>query len=651
MIPVLGLTSVAAATLATALISAVVWWLIRKRLERVWLPTVRILDIETHRLPRIVLLPPPWFAWVCFVVAAAALGAFSLRPHSIVLSPEEPRQQRIHVLVDLSPSMSARTSIFDLGRLVSATWERLSQNGRVSIGTTHDDVVVEPVSADEAARLVESRGFHRAGARLGSALRPQLLRTGQIDKLIVLADEDLHSWNGFNWSWLAEDMDVLHVSPGAAGVNVSNHAINSAQFLSTPASLTMDWDVEIVRSKTEGESSGTLRAVWRETVLSNVPWQMSEGRERVIVRVSWPAMQNSGEGDPPPIVWTLDVSGDDVLAADDEYRTPLQGLKQDIQLIAAPNGEQILDDPSWQLQVAMEVLGFRVRRLDRWSESSSRQENWPLWIVVGGSGQGADMFCPASLEAQRLAATPQRKLPAVWLLPMTVDADFSELCECYARLVPSPGSESGKPAWCADLNTRELWTGLLKSLGAKQLGGAVGEATGALAWTRKAQSGLEVTAFTVPLRPSPQTGLSHASLPVLVKQLMTWAGVLAPSGSVQSWPRIADLTEAMEETLGEGSRAAPFVASIPLSNVPLTESMLYRVDPGVLPPSWSPGEASLSQVLSARREREEALYWVQILFGVAAGVTLLEVLVGGSRRVMRRSRRASIDRSTTVEQS
>src|SRR5690606_24631252 len=93
--------------------------------------------------------------------------------------------------------------------------------------------------------------------------------------------------------------------------------------------------------------------------------------------------------------------------------------------------------------------------------------------------------------------------------------------------------------------SRQGYMDLLPSLGAKQIGGEVGDGQTGLAWHgRDAASGLEVLAFSIPLTPSRVTGLDHAHLPVLVKQLATWHGLLEATGerARAAWPRIEDLT-------------------------------------------------------------------------------------------------------------
>ncbi len=55
----------------------VVWWLVRKRQTRVWLPTIRIMQLETRVLPRLVLVLLQVFL-LLLVLRAAQLRQQSL---------------------------------------------------------------------------------------------------------------------------------------------------------------------------------------------------------------------------------------------------------------------------------------------------------------------------------------------------------------------------------------------------------------------------------------------------------------------------------------------------------------------------------------------------------------------------------------------
>jgi len=640
--PKLTLDALFGGATAGAVFALLLWWLIRKRHERVWLPTIRVMEFESRRLPRMRVVTPPMLAFLCFSVAAAAFLGFASRMRETKPSPSEPRQARVHVFVDMSPSVAASGSIFDLGKQMTDLWTSLRQTSRLTLSTSHAPSVFEPSTPEEAGQLVQSLGFHRAGVRLGTALKTQLEKIGQVDRLIVLSDRDQHSWSGFNWSFLLEDMDVNFLEAGgasqAAGTNIF---FNSAQFLSTPTQPTMDWDVELTRRSggaSDGEIEGTLKATFRGTQLASTPVKFAADRKSLMVRISWPATQATGLASTAladePLIWQLEIAGGDAVAADNEYRTALLGLKKDILLVGEPSGEQVLDDPATSLQIALNVLGFQVRRVDTLTQPGPRPESFPLWILFGGGAKGIDSWCPRAIETARIDQKWQQgaqgftaQIPRVWLVPYSLDANFQSLCTCYHRLLLSDSKTSVPPAYCSELNSRNAWAELLPGIGAKQIGGEIGKSTSAMAWRGQHQgSGLDVLAFTVPLRPMVATGISHAALPLLVKDLLVWQKMLLPAGvqSGASWPRIADLAEVQLE--GNRMDSVGLGPKLILSNVPVGESLMNQESLKSLPPQWGMATAGIDREGGSRRDQDDPLPWLRLLAMVVVAATALEGL-------------------------
>src|SRR5690606_23916531 len=124
--------------------------------------------------------------------------------------------------------------------------------------------------------------------------------------------------------------------------------------------------------------------------LGTFAFNMEAGKQRATVRASWPATKvpPEVEADEVPIVWTLTGEGPDELAMDNVFRTRLMGLKRDVLIVAEPAGERILEDPVHSLEVGLEVLGFKLKRLDTLQQPGPAPEAYPLWIVFGGTGGG-----------------------------------------------------------------------------------------------------------------------------------------------------------------------------------------------------------------------------------------------------------------------
>jgi hypothetical protein len=625
----------AAGAAALGLTGAVVWWLVRKRQKRVWLPTVRVMDLESRVLPRLVFRPPPIVAFLCFLLLAVVLALFTLRPRTQVFTPFEPNQTRIHLLIDLSASLAAQLSIDEYATRMGQLVQTLKETGRVTVSTSHSPEVIEPGSPEEVRAKVQALGYHRAGFKLGAGMKAMLEAPLEVDRLFVASDRDQHTWTGFNWRYLQDEMDVSFVDVTTAEAAALNVYLNEARFLSNATSQTMDWEVEVARRGTAGEGSGMLVVRHREAELARTSWKIGEGKGRTLVRVSWPAnlvVKGKGaaaleEAARTPLVFQLEQTGRDVLPLDDELRAAPLGLKQDALLIAETNGERPLEDPAKQLSISLGILGFHTKRYDFVQGAGPAPDEYPFWAIFGGFGSGVDRFCPVSLQKARLAARKAEgrkpSFPKVWLAPHALEADYGELCHCYARLLKEDKLEA--PAYCEHVSSRSQWIGLLPSLGAKQIGGQLGDATGSIAFHGKdAETGLEVLAFTIPVAPMVQTGLTHAEMPVLVRDLLQWQGVLEArgKGAAAAWPRVEDLVASQWKSPPQESERERLAQT----NVPLGESLLVEADPLTLPPRWTSQLDPAARAVPVKKDREDPLPWLKLAVVLAATALAFEAV-------------------------
>lgn len=640
-----------------AILGVFLWWLVRKRQKRVWLPTIRIMRLEANVLPKLSILTPPWLPFICFVLSALMMMLFSLRPTTQIFTAFEPNQTRIHVFVDMSPSVSAHLSLEEYASKVATLYEGLKDAGRVTMSTSHVPTVFEPKSVEDVLTVMRKQSFHRAGLRLGSAMKILLEDLGPVDRLFIVSDRDQHSWTGFNWSYLQDDMAVnlVDVSRTNDSEKVPNLFIHNAKFLSSPSSSTMEWDVELGRDQSEGPLEGMLSVRYMGRELTQTPWKMTKGKSHQIVRVEWSQTlldeSEDGTSRDIPLVFEVKTEGvKELLTLDDEFRSKVAGVKHDVVVIGETGGEQLLEDPLSQLQVALDVLGFKAKRFDFIKQPGPKVGPQDFMVLAGGTGQGVDRFCPRRFETLRLSPGGQGKDartmrasrggkggPKVWLFPLAIEADYNELCLCYARLLASKSDTLAEPTFCQNVTSRSQWVGLLGSLGAKQVGGAVGEARGALAFHQTDDaSGTQVLAFTVPLVPLKSTGISHADLPIIVKDLLSWQGLLESQGQVQrgNWPRIDDIAQDIWAPQASADDATQLL-SFKQTNVPMGESFLSEADTAILPPRWTAQMDWNVKQLPAKKDHEDPLPWIKIAGWVLVAVTLVEALFGLGRRLWR----------------
>jgi len=635
-------------TAGLGLAGLLIWWLRRKRQRRVWLPTMRVMRLEPRILPRIVFRLPPLLGFICFAISALVLLGFSLKPRSEVFTPFDPNQARIHIFCDMSPSVAAHVTIEEYATHIAGLYESLKGTGRISLSTSHSAKIIQPENAEAAAQVLRGLGFQRAGVRLGSAIK-QMVNAGlEANRLFIVSDRDQHSWTDLNWRYLLDEMDVVYYELARASQTKSNVFINDARFLSSPALLTMDWDVEIMRRGSEDAAQGRLTATFMGHELAAVPWKIAAGKQRLNVRMSWPAstvaeIDVSAARD-VPLVFRLETEGADALAADNAYRTEIKGIKQEVLLISESGGERLLEDPAAELSVSLAIQGFSVRRYDYLGDNSIDLNEFPLIIAMGGLGN--DHFCPRAVLSGRQSRRARRStedarrnhsrpLPKVWLAPARLDADYKQLCECYVSLQMAPEGVTPATDLCSQVASREQWTQALNAMGAKPVGGSFGNQKQVLAYAQRNQtSGLEVLSFTVPLMPLMATGINHAAMPIMIKEVLTWQGIIAAQGPQQAnWPRVDDYATSAWET--SGPKDSDVLSRIRLSNVPIGESLLTEIDPVNLPQRWSAEKDTVGKQLPAKKDREDPLPWLKLAALICLGAMGLEGMWTVGARVLR----------------
>ncbi len=635
------------------LFGIILWFLVRKQRKRIWLPTVRILKLENRRLPRLRWRTPPWLAFLCFAVAALALAGLSLQPAQIVFTPYEPKELRHHLVFDLSPSVQ---QVGDLSQYISQAKNLiggLTQRGRLTYASTHSPEVFEYTTDDELQNRLAGLGFHRAGVKLGQAIKSQLETVGDVDRLIVVSDGDLHSWNDFNWQYLTENMSVIFydVRPEKRS-QTENTYIVAADFL--PGSNTtkaIDWDLTLARTGSGKAIGGSVVAIAGSQELARSTWQFAENAQRVNVRLSWSVSAGGSQSSQgragEPVLFRIETAEANTLNMDDEFRVVARGSRHQGILVAEPVSERLIEDGAHHLNSILNILGFEMSRVDYLQQPGPMPSTYPFWIILGGGHADWERTCPRSLETARLnrrkqqgAKSTERGMPIVWLVPSSLDADYEAMCRCYARLMTTR-EPNAVPAYCAESKSRDSWIGLLTSLGAKQVGGEVGEASQAIAYhQRDSESGMEVMAFTLPLVPSRQTGISHGRIPLLIRSLLQWQGLVSKtSGEANAgWPRIEDLVQ-------ETWRAAlppEQLAQIQMSNVPIGESLASPLASEQLPPRWTTKLQGQHREMPVKQDQTDPLPWIRWCGLILLTMVLLESLVSGAGLFSRWLRRAAL---------
>lgn len=591
----------------------VLWFIIRRQKKRLWLPILQVLPLELTAMPKLRWTKPPLWPLVCFILAGLALGLFSFEPSEAIMKRENLDLRYTHVFFDMSPSMSVAFTLDDYAREAGTVMQRLDQNTRVSFSFSGSPGIYGSERRGDIPRLVKDHGFHRAGLKIGAAVESILSNSPDIEHLIVFSDGDRASWEDFNWRYLEKKVQISWFPVSRERTAAQNVFIDDVKPRSDAASDRQANWVLVIRRSGSGESlKGSVSARVGDSVLAEQAWVMDGNASSIDIEVQIPPeFFQKNKAEDAVVVWTLTSTGEQDMLADNSFRSSLKLQAPSALLIAQPHGEMFLEDSVFHLKTSLDVLGMQTKRVDRINDEEAVTRDASLIVAEAEGGFPRSFFCPQ----QRLKNG--RGDFQFWLLPSAGLRDYEQICSCAAAFIQAPRAVTEVPNFCRDLQTRDQYIGVLQSLGALQLGGEVGSSLGALAMQYiNKQTRTRLLAFTVPLQPSPETGISYGQLPLLLKALFDLAPLESSDEQANDgrWPRIDDISKEYGN------------AMLALSNVPFLESALQQLSAERLPPTLQFGsQGMLRQSALANREKD-ARPWILICLWIVAASIWLEIV-------------------------
>ena len=562
------LSTVFTATLLFALLAVLLWFIVRKKYRRVWFPLVSIFNVPSSRLPRLRWRWPPWLSFLCFLLAAAAICLFALRPHSMTPIPQAKRQLQIFLFLDFSPSLMAYATISQYRSFLTDVYSRLQQLGNVTVGTSHAPNLhtFEPPQA--FTTHVHKLAFHRQGLRMASVLRQQLSQLKNMDRIVIVSDRDQHTWHNFYWQHLTVPVHHLVVPQLRSAVN-ANLYVQRVSLTSTASRAVLQLDVEVGRVQDLASPRSFTVAVYQdERQLTQVQGHFNVSQPRVIIPLRLPHTAKIPKK--RKLRLRLELDSDDAIPVDNDFYFMLDAFMPQVTIVADLHGERLLDDPLFQLHTVLEVLGFKVTRRD---QAPYQVEQKHLWIVAFGRNFTVRRHCPQLNQQQ-----------PVWLIPQSASFATNHICRCYQQLRGLP------------LRNCSALTEVLTADGAEQH----------KHWLTYHKN--NITVFTTP--PYAQQNLSYATIPVFIQQLLQRQGLTSAAATVR-WPRVVDIVTQQQTELTP-------------SNVPRGESLLQVVEAAALPPAVQFEVDNIPLDLSHYRAKAEP--WLYILLVLVLGSMVIEIV-------------------------
>ena len=584
---VITFSSIFVSTLSCTLLAVALWFIVRKKYRRVWLPLLSIFAVPSSRLPRLRLRWPPWLPFVCFLCAASAALLYALRPHSLHPMAETKRTLKLYLFIDFSPSLGAYTTLAQYRTFLRDVYTRLRKLGRVTVGTSHGDSMQQFIHPQAFAEHLATLTFHREGLQLASVLRQQSARLGETDRIIIVSDRDRYTWHNLHWRHLTASLHHLEV-PQLRERSDVNLYLARLRVVPTPHRATARLEVEVAAAGMREQPQPFTLAVYRgQQKITQTQASIAAEQRRVVLPLRLPRHKQSqvqAQSQPQAASqWRVHLHTEpaDAVPLDDEfYFNFAMGVPQ-VTIIADLHGERLLDDPLFQLQTTFEVLGFKIARRDHALSSATPSD---LWVLAFGRNFTTPQHCPT--------LPPKTQ---VWLLPQSPRAPQNTACRCYQLL------RGRVPTDCKTLAEVLAQDGVTQD--------------------KKAlfSQHANITVFRLPPYAQPRTGgFKYAGVPVLIQQLLQQQGLLTPPAvrqAVRQQPRAADIF----------SLASASSAALP-ANVPRGESLLQKIARADLPPAVRFDRQA--ERLSLPRYRRAALPWVQALLALAISAALIETAGG-----------------------
>ncbi|MDE3269737.1 MAG: hypothetical protein OYH77_05595 [Pseudomonadota bacterium] len=466
------------ATLGAGLLSLLLWYVLRSKQRRVWLPLLAVLQVRRRTLPRLIWQRPPLLALVCFIAAWLALLAYTTSPSYSRATANA--KQRLYVYIDFSASVSARLDIVAFRKFLQAQWHSWQERAvlPIRIATSHNDEQVHAFSSERGfAAYLQQLDFHHHATHIATSLQQQGERLREYGQILIVSDYDAYSWRDIYWQPALEHLPVPRHKTATSNLYLHRVETRAQGIEVTVARAGVAREVAFTLQISHGKEDGKADT---GKVLASTHGIITANQAKTYLHINYLPRANTS--------YQLQLLGvaDDAISIDNTYL--FTGRQRELQalIIADLYGERAIDDPLYQVHTALEVLGLKVSRQDQ-----ARAVAHDLLVLAYDRNFSADEHCLLSAKK-------------IWLMPQTLGANSLEACRCYQRLTAGQISSPQVDNACAG----KSWQEVLQASNAKheQL------------WWRKGR----VIVFAVP----PHT-LQAAQLPIITKHLLTTDGLLA----------------------------------------------------------------------------------------------------------------------------
>lgn len=421
-----------------AIAAGLILWLIqRKDRQKIYLPLLKVLELPDRQVRRWTVVLPPLVPFLVSVALMALLLFASFGPyrHATVLSRSP--AQKILVVVDLSPSVQAATSLTRYRQVLKDTYRKLAAKTSVAWLDSYRMAPMSFRSVDEMAAYVDTLSFHPWGVNLDNLLSHA--KDFSDSSLLIFSDRDQNAWQNFAQQFGSDRGVWWHdLSPDRVAANIYVDAVTIKDD-PDPAYLNLEYrlsrtaglearQVQLAIAKPGAKAEGD-GATMRQTV-SFARNRRSLTSSVALARADWASEDNA--------ILAVNLLSEDSVALDNtRYFSVAAGGKRAL-LVTHQGGEKFIDSPVYSTYQSLKSLGFDVDLSYEWPrhDSSPTGVNKALGKELGK-------------ELGKLRTTSKSPLPYQLVVVVGfTDGFFSGLCRKDPRAQLSPAT----PLWVIDLS-------------------------------------------------------------------------------------------------------------------------------------------------------------------------------------------------------
>ncbi len=406
------------------LVALCIWFFYRKKFKRVLLHTIRIIPDPKKNLPRVKLAKPPLVGFLSMFFSVCSLIFLTTFPDVYRNDPSNQNKPKVHLFLDLSPSVFAHLDSDQYALAVGSAVRSLISSSRISLSFSDSAVITELSDINELDKILKKIKVHRFGTQIGAALKNTMSKDSDLAGLVIFSDKDLFSWEDLNWK--AHPYSIFRVDLSSKKP-LQNYFIQDVKAVSSNKQNIQTYDVAIGRSSTQATSllpaSGILNVWLQNKLLQETKWNFAKDEKQVNLIVGLNFKDNLRSG--AFLRWEIrPTNSADSISEDNEFRTSLASQLLQATLIADQTQEFATFDAQRFLVSTLRALGAHIKRVEKLELAMAFQDYGFLILQI------------SPLDAQEQCSYLQTSSIPVWIMPR-FDATTQNICDCLTGFLKS----------------------------------------------------------------------------------------------------------------------------------------------------------------------------------------------------------------------